>query len=253
MRECSGSLTPCERHRVPRSAGWAGDQPRGPSTFAAAVPHRVWERFEPGEGPERLAAVIGELRAGDNRFSMEGGSWTTTSDGMRGYGDVLALMERARSSASTCRPRACRQATLATGARCSTCWPVKPAAPLLGPGHLDGLRRRARPPRLPGCQLGDLTAERPEPKARVAPASPTSRFLRRGAGLPRPAVIFGRGAPGIAVRPAPVPGVADLGADAAQVVGELGGVLVTGQGHGAWRRSYRDPGRAAPVPDDLAS
>jgi hypothetical protein len=36
----------------------------------------VWERFEPGEGPERLAAVIGELRAGDNRFSMEGGSWT---------------------------------------------------------------------------------------------------------------------------------------------------------------------------------
>jgi hypothetical protein len=29
-----------------------------------------------------------------------------------------------------------------------------------------------------------------------------------------------------------VPGVADLGADAAQVVGELSGVLVTGQGHG---------------------
>ena len=45
-------------------------------SFAAAVPHQVWERFESGEGPERLAAVIGELRAGDNRFSMEGGSWT---------------------------------------------------------------------------------------------------------------------------------------------------------------------------------
>ena len=43
--------------------------------FAAAVPHRVWKRFEPGEGPERLAAVINALRAGDNRFSMEGGSW----------------------------------------------------------------------------------------------------------------------------------------------------------------------------------
>jgi len=39
----------------------------------------------------------------------------------------------------------------------------------------------------------------------------------------------------------PVSGVAGLGADAAQVVGELGGVLVTGQGHGTWQRSYRDP------------
>jgi hypothetical protein len=38
----------------------------------------------------------------------------------------------------------------------------------------------------------------------------------------------------------PVPGVADLGADAAQAAGELG-VLVTGQGHGTWQRSYRDP------------
>jgi hypothetical protein len=43
--------------------------------------HRVWERFEPGQGPERLAAVIGELRAGDNRFSMEGSSWTNDISG----------------------------------------------------------------------------------------------------------------------------------------------------------------------------
>ena len=33
-------------------------------------------RFKPGEGPERLAAVIGELRAADNWFNMEGGIWT---------------------------------------------------------------------------------------------------------------------------------------------------------------------------------
>jgi hypothetical protein len=78
--------------------------------------------------------------------------------------------------------------------------------------------------------------------------------------------LSGREAPGIAAWPAgrrlvwrggarraACPGVADLGADAAQVVGELGGVLVTGQGHGTWRRSYRDPGGAAPVPGDLAS
>jgi hypothetical protein len=57
--------------------------------------HRVWERFEPGEGPERLAAVIGELRAGDNRFSLEDGSWTNDISWMRGYGNVLTPMERA--------------------------------------------------------------------------------------------------------------------------------------------------------------
>jgi hypothetical protein len=39
----------------------------------------------------------------------------------------------------------------------------------------------------------------------------------------------------------PVPGVADLGADAAQARRELGGVLVAVQGHGTWQRSYRAP------------
>jgi hypothetical protein len=59
--------------------------------------HRVWERFQPGEGPERLAAVIGQLSAEDDRFSMEGGSWTSDISWMRGYDNVLAPMERASS------------------------------------------------------------------------------------------------------------------------------------------------------------
>jgi hypothetical protein len=59
--------------------------------------HRVWERLQPGEGPERLAAVIGQLSAEDGRFSMEGGSWTSDISWMRGYDNVLAPMERASS------------------------------------------------------------------------------------------------------------------------------------------------------------
>jgi hypothetical protein len=59
--------------------------------------HRVWERFDPGEGPQRLAAVITELTAEDDRFSMEGGSWTSDISWMRGYENVLAPMERASS------------------------------------------------------------------------------------------------------------------------------------------------------------
>jgi hypothetical protein len=69
----------------------------------------------------------------------------------------------------------------------------------------------------------------------------------------RPARRAGPSSGAVVAGAQPVPGVADLAVDAAQVVGELGGVLVSGQGHGAWRRSYRDPGRAAPVPGDLAS
>jgi hypothetical protein len=57
--------------------------------------HRVWSRFEPGEGPERLAAVIAGLRAEDDRFGMEGGSWTSDVSWVRGYDNVLAPMEEA--------------------------------------------------------------------------------------------------------------------------------------------------------------
>jgi hypothetical protein len=96
MTECSGLLTPAvnvtEYLEVLAGRGISReDLPPSQPLFQ----HRVWERFEPGEGPERLAAVIGQLRAGDNRFSMEGGSWTNDISWMRGYGNVLAPMERA--------------------------------------------------------------------------------------------------------------------------------------------------------------
>ena len=129
--------------------------------------HRVWERFEPGEGPERLAAVIGELRAGDNRLNLEGGSWTNDISWMRGYGNVLTPMERASAlfgkhllasgvPASDPRYRRALFDLLAYETSCYRYW---------GQGIWTDLRRRARPPRLPGRQLGNLTAERPEPKA----------------------------------------------------------------------------------------
>ena len=59
--------------------------------------HRIWVRFQPGEGPGRLAAVIAELSAEDDRFTMDGGSWTQRRVLGRGYGKVLAPMERASS------------------------------------------------------------------------------------------------------------------------------------------------------------
>jgi len=98
MRECSGSPTPAVNvtEYLEALAGLG----IGSEDFAPLQPllqHRVWERFEPGEGPERLSAVIEELSAEDNRFNMQGGSWTNDISWVRGYENVLAPMERASS------------------------------------------------------------------------------------------------------------------------------------------------------------
>ena len=58
---------------------------------------RIWERMVPGDGPDRLAEVIKQLRAEDGRFHMEGGSWTNTISWVQGYDTVLVPMERASS------------------------------------------------------------------------------------------------------------------------------------------------------------
>ena len=57
--------------------------------------HRIWDRMDPGDGPERLAQVIADLGREDDRFHMDGGSWTNNISWVRGYDDVLIPMERA--------------------------------------------------------------------------------------------------------------------------------------------------------------
>ncbi len=56
---------------------------------------RIWSRMNSGDGPQRLAAVIEELRREDPRFHMEGGSWTSDRTWVRGYEGVLRPMETA--------------------------------------------------------------------------------------------------------------------------------------------------------------
>ncbi|MFP4350416.1 MAG: glycosyl hydrolase family 57 [Desulfococcaceae bacterium] len=55
--------------------------------------HRIWERMAPGEGPDRLAEVIEAVEKADDRFHMEGGSWTGNISWVRGYEDLLGPME----------------------------------------------------------------------------------------------------------------------------------------------------------------
>ncbi|HYB25658.1 MAG TPA: hypothetical protein VEF89_03505 [Solirubrobacteraceae bacterium] len=60
--------------------------------------HRIWSRMSPGDGPERLAGVIEELGREDDRFHMEGGSWTNDISWVRGYESLLRPMERASAA-----------------------------------------------------------------------------------------------------------------------------------------------------------
>ena len=68
----------------------------GPEDFPAVQPvmqGRIWERFEPGAGPEALAQCIEELQRQDDRFHMDGGSWTNNISWVQGYEGVLGPMQ----------------------------------------------------------------------------------------------------------------------------------------------------------------
>ena len=56
---------------------------------------RIWTRMQPGDGVERLERVIADLRCEDDRFHMEGGSWTSSLTWVKGYENVLGPMEEA--------------------------------------------------------------------------------------------------------------------------------------------------------------
>lgn len=58
---------------------------------------RIWENFKPGDGAEKLAQTIEELKKQDHRFHMDGGSWTDDISWVRGYENVLGPMEKVSS------------------------------------------------------------------------------------------------------------------------------------------------------------
>ena len=96
MAEASGSLTPpvniSEYLEYLESLGLRQDD------FPAVQPimqKKLWDRFPDGTGPETLAKIIKELENHDNRFHMEGGSWTNNISWVRGHQSVLGSMEAA--------------------------------------------------------------------------------------------------------------------------------------------------------------
>lgn len=58
---------------------------------------KIWAHMKPGDGPDRLAKVIEEIKKEDHHFHMDGGSWTNNLSWVRGYDRVLSAMESASS------------------------------------------------------------------------------------------------------------------------------------------------------------
>ena len=56
---------------------------------------RIWERFRDAAGPEEMEKLIDDLAKEDDRFHMEGGSWTNDRSWVRGYENVLGPMQTA--------------------------------------------------------------------------------------------------------------------------------------------------------------
>jgi hypothetical protein len=96
VRGCSGSRTPIMNvteylEQLFASGVQSGDLPAIQPLFQ----QRIWRQMAPGDGPDRLAEVIDQLRHEDGRFHVEGGSWTSDLSWVRGYDQVLAPMEQA--------------------------------------------------------------------------------------------------------------------------------------------------------------
>jgi hypothetical protein len=98
VRECSGSQTPIVNvsEYLDHLAALGLREADFP-TLQPIHQKRLWERYAPGDGEQKLAVVIEELRKQDHRFHMEGGSWTNDISWVRGYENVLGPMERSSS------------------------------------------------------------------------------------------------------------------------------------------------------------
>jgi hypothetical protein len=98
VRECSGSETPIMNvTEYLEHLAANGVREKDFPVVQPIMQKRIWDRFKPGDGPEKLKAVVEQLKKEDNRFHVEGGSWTNDISWVRGYEHVLGPMEKASS------------------------------------------------------------------------------------------------------------------------------------------------------------
>jgi hypothetical protein len=95
VREASGSETPLMNGTEYLEHLWAaGVKPSDLPKLQPIHQNAIWQRFQVGGGPAKLAEVIKELARADSRFHVEGGSWTNDISWVRGYETLLSDMEQ---------------------------------------------------------------------------------------------------------------------------------------------------------------
>jgi hypothetical protein len=98
MRESSGSSTPPVNVTEYLEHLFAsGVREKDLPVVQPICQKRIWERFKPGDGAERLTQVIQQLKKEDHRFHMEGGSWTNNISWVQGYESLLGPIEKCSS------------------------------------------------------------------------------------------------------------------------------------------------------------
>jgi hypothetical protein len=98
VRECSASETPILNVTEYLEQLFAlGVTERDLPVLQPLFQKRIWDKMEPGDGPDKLARVIDDCKNEDGRFHMDGGSWTNNLSWVRGYETVLAPMDKASS------------------------------------------------------------------------------------------------------------------------------------------------------------
>jgi len=94
MREASGTETP--PLNVSEYLEYLSELGLYETDFPRIQPlhqNRIWNRLRGGQRTESLEKLIEELRRADNRFHMDGGSWTNNVSWVKGYENVLGPLE----------------------------------------------------------------------------------------------------------------------------------------------------------------
>ena len=98
MRESSGSNTPAMNATEYLEHLFAsGIQEKDLPVVQPVGQKKIWDRFKAGDGPEKLGQLIEQLKKEDNRFHMDGGSWTNNISWVQGYESLLGPMEKGSS------------------------------------------------------------------------------------------------------------------------------------------------------------
>lgn len=98
MRECSGSDVPAMNvTEYLEHLAASGIQEKDFPSLQPLFQKRIWDRFQPGGGTAKMDSVIAQLKKEDNRFHMDGGSWTNNISWVRGYEKLLGPMEKVSS------------------------------------------------------------------------------------------------------------------------------------------------------------